>query len=361
MGFLRALLFPLTLLYGIGVRFRNFLYDIGLFSSREFGIPIVSVGNLTSGGTGKTPHVEHFIDLLLQAGYRPAVLSRGYKRKRSGYQEASDPPDSKIIGDEPAQIKAHFPEILVAVSKDRGKGIRRIKERHENVDVILMDDAFQHRAVNAGMNVLLSSHDRLYIDDDLLPVGRLREPASGAKRADLILVSKCPKNMQPLDRRIIVYKLDPLDHQEVYFSYLEYEEPYPVFSDSKPITFPSEHYFIVLTGVEDPEPLHAYIRENECEMEAIARKDHHSFTERDLEQVKRSLHYSAAKNPVILTTEKDAARMKGSDLADAFAKLPVHTMPMKVKVHGDDEPERLAQKLAKHVREDQRNDRIHSA
>ncbi len=360
MGFLRALLFPFALLYGLGVRFRNFLYDIGLFRSREFGIPLVSVGNLTTGGTGKTPHIEYFLDLLLQAGYRPAVLSRGYKRKRSGYQEASDPPDSKVVGDEPAQIKAHFPEVLVAVSKDRGKGIRRIKENHENVDVILLDDAFQHRAVNAGMNVLLTSHNRLYIDDQLLPMGRLREPSSGAKRADLIIVSKCPRDMRPLDRRIIVYKLDPLDHQEVFFSYVEYGEPYPVFSTSSPITFPSDHHFIVLTGIEDPEPLHEYLREQECEMEAIEKSDHHAFGQRDLHQVQKAMDRAQEKKPVVLITEKDAARMKGSDLADAFAELPVHAMPMKVRVHGDEEPERLAQKLSKHVREDQRNDRIHS-
>ncbi len=361
MGFLRALLFPFALLYGIGVRLRNFLYDIGFFRSREYGIPIIAVGNLSTGGTGKTPHIEYFLRSLSDHGYTPSVLSRGYKRRSSGYKEAADPPDSKKIGDEPAQIKAHFRDALVAVSKDRGKGIKRIKEQHEKVDVVLLDDAFQHRSVNAGMNILLTHYENLYIEDHLLPMGRLREPASGAKRADIIIVSKCPRDMQPLDRRIIVYKLDPLDHQEVYFSYIDYGDPYPVFSSTSPISFPSDNHFIVLTGIEDPSPLHTYLTEKECSMEAIERPDHHRFREKDLKQVQKTLDQNASKNPVVLTTEKDAARLKSSNLANRFSELPIHAMPMQVRIHGEEEAERLDQKLVKHVREDQRNDRIHPA
>lgn len=359
MGFLRALLFPFALLYGLGVRFRNFLYDTGMLKSKEFGIPLIAVGNLSTGGTGKTPHIEHFLELLQRSGYKASVLSRGYKRRSSGYREAKNPPDSKRIGDEPAQIKMHYPETLVAVSKDRGKGIRRIKEDHAGVDVVLLDDAFQHRSVNAGMNVLLTSYERLYIDDQLLPVGGLREPASGAKRADLIIVTKCPKDMQPLDRRIIMYRLDPLDHQEVYFSYIEYGAPYPVFPNSGPIEFPSDHHYIVITGIQDPSPLHEYLSSQECSMEVIERSDHHSFGEGDYRQLQKAMERAASKKATILTTEKDAARMKGSSAAERLAELPIHAIPMKVKIHGEEEAERLEQKLSKHVREDQRNDRIH--
>jgi tetraacyldisaccharide 4'-kinase len=359
MGFFRALLFPFALLYGLGVRFRNFLYDIGLFGSREYGIPLVSVGNLSSGGTGKTPHIEYFLSSLLEGGYTPAVLSRGYKRSSSGYREAQNPPDSKEVGDEPAQIKAHFPDSLVAVSKDRGKGIKRIKEDHEGIDVVLLDDAFQHRSVNAGMNVLLTAYDNLYIDDHLLPMGRLREPSAGAKRADIIIVTKCPKDMQPLDRRIIMYKLDPLDHQEVYFSYVDQGDPYPVFPDTSGIEFPSDHHYIVLTGIENPAPIHEHLSRKECSMEIIQRGDHYAFGERDLRQLKKAMERST-KEPVILTTEKDAARIKGSRAVDGFAELPLYALPMKVGIHGQEEAERLQEKLMKHVREDQRNDRIHS-
>jgi tetraacyldisaccharide 4'-kinase len=360
MGFLRALLFPFAILYGLGVRFRNFLYDTGFLRSREFGIPLISVGNLSTGGTGKTPHIEHFLELLQATEHRAAVLSRGYKRQSSGYKEAKNPPDSKRIGDEPAQIKRHFPETLVAVSKDRGKGIRKIKEEHEGTDVVLLDDAFQHRSVNTGMNVLLTAYENLYIEDHLLPMGRLREPSSGAKRADLIIVTKCPKEMQPLDRRIIMYKLDPLDHQEVYFSYIEYGDPYPVFLKSESVEFPSDHHYIVITGIEDPAPLHEHIAGKEVSMETIQRPDHHRFGEKDLRQLKRSISRAGSRKVVVLTTEKDAARMKGSSSADRFAELPIYAVPMKVKVHGEEEQDRLGQILAKHVREDQRNDRIHS-
>ncbi len=165
--------------------------------------------------------------------------------------------------------------------------------------------------------------------------------------------------MRPLDRRIIMYKLAPLDHQEVYFSYVEYGDPYPVFPDTKKIELSSSNYFIVLTGIEDPSPLHHYIQEKGGTMEAIQRKDHHPFGDRDLRQLKKAMEHASGKDPVVLTTEKDASRIKGSRMADEFAKLPLHAIPMKVAIHGDEEAEMLEQRSIKHVREDQRNDRIH--
>lgn len=359
MSFLRALLAPFALLYGIGVRFRNFLYDTGIFASKEFGVPLISVGNLSTGGTGKTPHVEHVLELLLKKGYRPAVLSRGYKRKSSGFQEAENPPDARKVGDEAAQIKTRHPEVPVAVSNDRGKGIHRLRDRHHSVDVILLDDAFQHRSVNAGMNLLLTSYDRLYFEDHLLPRGRLREPVSGAKRADIIIVTKCPHDMKPLDQRIVHYKMEPLDHQEVYFSSIEHGTPRSVFGEGSSIELSKDRHYIVLTGIEDPEPLYEHLREQECSFEAITRSDHHRFTAGDLRHLEKRLEHTPVQNPIVLTSEKDAARIRSSELADRFAQLPLYAIPIKVRIHGEEEAEQFLARLTKHVREDQRNDRVH--
>lgn len=211
-------LYPISWIYGMGVRLRNKLFDWGYYRSKSFDVPVVCVGNLAVGGTGKTPHTEYLIKLLQQTGTNVAMLSRGYKRKSKGYVLATEETDVKRIGDEPYQIKTKFPAIRVAVDENRCHGIEQLmKLDHPKVDVVLLDDAYQHRYVKAGLNILLTDFHRLFSDDTLLPAGRLREPESGKNRAHIVIVTKCPEDIKPIDFNIITKRLKLYPYQQLYF------------------------------------------------------------------------------------------------------------------------------------------------
>ncbi|MEX2379763.1 MAG: tetraacyldisaccharide 4'-kinase, partial [Vicingaceae bacterium] len=224
---LRILLLPFTLIYSIAVRLRNFFYDIGLLKSSEFNFPLIVVGNLTVGGTGKTPHTE-FIVKTLKNDYLTAVLSRGYGRKSKGYKLADSGDSPESIGDEPYQIFTKHQEILVAVDEKRKRGIEKLRALPSAPQVVVMDDAFQHRQVKAGLNILLTDYSNLYINDILLPSGRLREPKSAAKRADIIVITKSPSVLSPLEIRRITESLKPKAYQKVFFSYIDYQNLKPL-------------------------------------------------------------------------------------------------------------------------------------
>lgn len=223
-------LLPLSWLYGLGVRLRNQLYEMGILKSHTFGIPVIAVGNITVGGSGKTPHVEYLIRLLKDR-MKVAVLSRGYKRKSRGYVLAGPETVSSEIGDEPYQMKNKFPDVFVAVDKDRCEGIRNLTtdETTKETDVILLDDAFQHRRVKPGINILLIDYHRLIIYDKLLPAGRLREPQNGKNRADIVIITKCPTDLKPMEFRVLTKAMNLFPYQDLYFSTLEYGCPEPIF------------------------------------------------------------------------------------------------------------------------------------
>ena len=214
---------PLSWLYGLGVGFRNHLFEIGILKSKSFDVPVISVGNITVGGSGKTPHVEYLIRLL-QDKVKVAVLSRGYKRKSKGYVLANKQSTAREIGDEPYQIMKKFSDIYVAVDKNRCEGIERLTsdENTKNTDVILLDDAYQHRYVKPGINILLVDYHRLIIYDKLLPAGRLREPQSGKSRADIVIITKCPADLKPMEFRVLTKALDLFPYQKLFFTVLHH-------------------------------------------------------------------------------------------------------------------------------------------
>ena len=322
-------LLPLSWLYGLGVRFRNFLFDVGILKSQDYKVPIISVGNITVGGTGKTPHVE-YLAKLLKDQFKVAVLSRGYKRKSHGYVLADKDTPMRQIGDEPYQMRQKFPGITVAVDKNRRRGIARLTE-DDTIDVILLDDAFQHRYVKPGINILLVDYHRLIIYDKLLPAGRLREPLPGKNRADIVIVTKCPKELKPMEYRVITRAMNLYAYQTLYFSTLEYGELRPVFPQvrsSLTLSQLSSHNVLLLTGIASPRQLSEDLKPLVKSITPMAFADHHHFTQKDL--LRLSATFKAMPSPkVIITTEKDATRLNdagelGDELRKAFYVIPVN-------------------------------------
>ena len=322
-------LLPLSWLYGIGVRFRNFLFDVGILKSQDYKVPIISVGNITVGGTGKTPHVEYLVKLLKDQ-FNVAVLSRGYKRKSRGYVLADKDTPMKQIGDEPYQMKQKFPGITVAVDKNRRRGIAQLTE-DDKIDVILLDDAFQHRYVKPGVNILLVDYHRLIIYDKLLPAGRLREPLPGKNRADIVIVTKCPKELKPMEYRVITRAMNLFPYQTLYFSTLEYGELRPVFPHVRSnvtLSQLSNHNVLLLTGIASPRQLKEDLTPLAKSVTPMTFADHHNFSHKDLNRL--SATFEAMPSPkVIITTEKDATRLNateelGDELRKAFYVIPVN-------------------------------------
>jgi len=298
---LRKLLFPISLGYALVVHIRNFLYDVDFFKSKTFEIPTICIGNLSVGGTGKTPMAEFLISLLMD-DYKVALLSRGYRRESKGFVLASNQSTVGDLGDEPYQIYSKFPKIAVAVDADRRNGIKRLQAK-VRPDLILLDDAFQYRKVSYGLSLLLTAYDTLYVNDWYLPTGSLRDSKREAKRADLIIVTKCPANLSGADQQRIIRKLNPEAHHPVLFSYLAYGSE--LVGDTNEITldFFMDKKFTLVTGIANPEPLVVYLKEAGLTFDHLLFKDHHSFTKNELRQL-RTKEY-------LLTTEKDYVRLKG--------------------------------------------------
>lgn len=298
MNLLRKLLFPFSLLYGGITALRNFLYNKGWLKSKSYNLPIICVGNLSTGGTGKSPMIEYLISFF-KKDHKIAVLSRGYKRKTSGYREVLKTSRVEEVGDEPLQFKQKFPEITVAVCEDRQTGIEKLQN---NADVILLDDAFQHRKVKASLNILLTSFDKLYSNDCMLPTGNLRESKFGAKRADVIVVTKCPENLENSTIESITKKLKPKHNQEIYFSKIAYNSEIKNGTDHKPLEYLTGKEFLLVAGIANPKPLIDFMKNKGLKFESKLFPDHHNFTTSEIEELK--------KHSLILTTEKDFMRLQ---------------------------------------------------
>lgn len=352
-------LYPLSILYGLGVRLRNKMFDCGMLHSKSYSTPIISVGNITVGGTGKTPHTEYLIKLLKKE-FNVAVLSRGYKRKSSGFIIADTQSSASLIGDEPFQIKKKFPEVTVAVDKDRCHGIELIREKKElKTEVILLDDAFQHRYVTPGVNILLVDFNRLICDDTLLPAGRLREPASGKSRANIVIVTKCPRVMKPMDFRIISKKLDLFPYQQLYFTSFKYGNLVPfVDNENKKRRSLSQieknEQVILLTGIASPQQLLQDIERYASSITPITFEDHHDFSKGDLEMIKRKFEELSSEKKIIITTEKDAARLSLFPDLDETLKKNIYILPVEVKILQNQE-EVFNQNITEYVRKNTRN------
>ncbi len=317
MNLLRKLLFPFSLLYGGITALRNFLYNKGFLKSKLYNFPVICVGNLSTGGTGKSPMIE-FLVSFLKDNHKIAVLSRGYKRKTSGYREVLKTSAVGEVGDEPLQFKQNFPEIMVAVCEDRQTGIEKL----QNVaDVILLDDAFQHRKVKASLNILLTSFDKLYVNDSMLPAGNLREPRFGAKRADIIVVTKCPENINDSEIETIKRKLRPKRHQQIYFSKIGYSPQIKNATEAKPLDYLNGKEFLLVTGIANPKPLVEFLNKEGLNFDLKSYPDHHNFTASEIEELK--------KHSLILTTEKDFMRLKGLTNDTEIYYLPISTVILK--------------------------------
>ena len=311
--------------YGLFVGLRNLLYDEHLLHSFKPALPTICVGNLAVGGTGKTPHVEYIAMFLQGEGYKVAVLSRGYKRRTHGFVEADEQSTAAQIGDEAMQLKRKHPELIVAVSEDRLLGIRRLKRRHPDLQLVLLDDAFQHRRLRPGYSILLTQADRLYVEDNLLPLGRLREHARGSYRADMVVVTKCPPKIQPIEQRLIDTKLGLPPFKPLIFTRMRYLEPVPVFEEgvkekgvrSKDIT--SGKKVLLLTGIAQPQYLLEHVRSLGAEVTPLTFPDHHAFSESDVLNLERIFREEEC--GLILTTEKDAVRLR------ECAHLPKQLIP----------------------------------
>ena len=345
-------LLPLSWLYGFIVSLRNELFNLGILKERTFKIPIISVGNITVGGSGKTPHVEYLIRLL-HNDVKVGVLSRGYKRKSHGYILANDSSTMRDLGDEPFQMKQKFPNIYVAVDKNRCNGIEHLTQdqKSSDVDVILLDDAFQHRYVKPGLNILLVDYHRLIIYDRLLPAGRLREHLRGKQRADIVIITKCPKDLKPMEFRILTKAMDLFPYQKLFFSTIDYDVPYALFSDAT-ISL-SKQNILLLTGIASPEQMENDMKNKCSSVTSLAFDDHHLFTLKDAQRINDT--FAALPSPkIILTTEKDSTRLYHLEGLSTEARDALFVLPIKIKFLLN-QGEYFNNKIINYVRKNSRN------
>lgn len=333
---MRLLLLPLAWIYQLVLLFRHFLFDTGIMKSTAFDIPVICVGNLAFGGTGKTPHIEYLIRLLSKDN-KTAVLSRGYGRTSKGFLLAEKGMTYRDIGDEPMQYLEKFDNITVAVDEKRVRGIQRLKASENPPELVLLDDAFQHRRIKAGLNMLLTDFHNMFPNDYLFPVGHLRDSVSAAKRANIIIVTKTPPVLSPFTRRRILEIIKPKPHQLLYFSYLSYGSLTPIGEKSK-IAIPRKVSSIVLfCGIANPYPLQDFLKKHCTDLITIDFPDHHVFTQKDMQSVVNEYEKIIGRNKIIVTTEKDAMRLVDSPYFRLFKNIPLFYVPIEVKFHETEE------------------------
>ena len=326
MKLFRKILFPFVPLYYMAVFLRNKFYDWSIFKSKSYEFPLICVGNLSLGGTGKTPMIEYLISLL-DSKYTLATLSRGYGRKSKGFMMATSNVSSQDIGDEPLQIFNKFKTITVAVDANRQNGLKTLKHNNPSLDVVLLDDAFQHRKVRAGFNILLTAYDQLYCDDFVLPSGNLREPKSGAKRAHAIVVTKCPENLTVPEKTKIKTRLNPKPNQAVFFSTIQYSETLKSSTSTRTLKDLKGTHFTLVTGIANPIPLVEYLKSLGLDFEHLSYKDHHEFSKFELELI----HSKS----LVVTTEKDFSRLQTE------SKHQIYFLPIELKIDNAVEFNRL--------------------
>ena len=342
----------------IGIR--NKLFDWKILPSEEFDIPVISVGNLTAGGTGKTPHTEHLINLLKER-FKVALLSRGYKRKSSGYQLATNNSTAQQIGDEPYQIKSKYPDIHVAVDANRRHGIHKLCEEDESkdVEVILLDDAFQHRYVTPGINIVLMDYNRPIYEDAIIPSGMLREPASSLHRAHVIIVTKCPKDIKPIDFRIVTKHLDLRPYQRLYFTTFNYGDMKAFATPHRKAlhTLSKNTHVLLVTGIASAAPLVEKLREHTEHIIHMEYADHHNFTASELQAISKTYSRIEAIDKLIITTEKDAARLSSLPLDEVITKN-LYILPIEVQFL-QDQQDSFDNYITDYVSKNSRNRIVH--
>jgi len=356
---IRVLLFPFACLYGLVTLMRNKLFDWHILPSESFNIPIISVGNLSYGGTGKTPHVEYLIRLL-QKEFKVATLSRGYGRKTKAFVLASEFSSFHEIGDEPLQYSQKFKGIDVAVDEKRRRGIRLLNNLNPDLNAILLDDAYQHRYVKPGLSILLTDFHKLYVNDYLIPTGTLREFRKGAKRADIIIITKTNVVLSPITKRRITNLIKPCKHQKLYFSHIKYAHKIALTDFIESPDKKKYNTIILFNGIANSYPFQEYLRNYCSELIVIDFPDHHIYTENDLEKIKTTYLDVFSKNKIIFTTEKDAMRLIKTDLFERIKNLPIFYVPIEIKFHLGGE-KGFDKQIVEYVKENKRNSKLHSA
>ena len=347
---------PLSWMYGLAVNIRHKLFDWGIYRSEEFDIPIVCVGNLTVGGTGKTPHTEMLVRHFSRE-YNVAVLSRGYKRRTRGFVLATPDMSYLKIGDEPKQIKLKFPHIPVAVCEKRAEGIRKLPKLHPEINLVILDDAFQHRHVEAWVNVLLMDYHQPVYRDKFLPLGRLRDSVKQMDRAQFVVVTKCPDSVKPIDYRVVSNELHLYPYQSLYFSHFRPGEPVPLFPDMercKPV--PGQHV-IGLAGIANPKSFFAGLGERFDVVKTMVYPDHHSYKVRDLERLKSALAVSP-KNTLVMMTEKDAVKLTNRKKIPPSLQRKLYYIPVEVEFAEGSEGE-FHRQIDQYVRTNQKYSILH--
>ena len=361
----RFLLFPFSWIYSVITWLRNLFFDLGIFPSKHFEeVAVISVGNLIAGGTGKSPQIEYLLHLL-EGKYKVATLSRGYGRKSTGFKLVNENSISDETGDEPLQFKRKFPTIPVAVDVSRVNGIKQLMKLHPDLDVVLLDDAFQHRYVKSGLSILLTDNSAPYYKDHVLPYGMLREAAGGAKRADIIVVTKTPENMTGIEKRSVMHDLKLQEHQKAYFSFIKYEELHPVVnnfstqnSDPKQNLDQAKHV-ILLSGIANPKPLEIFLRTKTQNVKLICYPDHHEFTVVEMMQLKEAYEKTEGDQKFIITTEKDTMRLKKPGLLEIIQDLPVYYLSIHIDYNSPDKEE-FNKQILEYVKEHTGNRKVHS-
>ena len=321
----RILLFPFSLLYGLVIIIRNFLYDIRILRAAEFNLPIICVGNLALGGTGKSPMVEYLVGLLHNK-FKIATISRGYKRKTKGYALANENSTALEIGDEPMQFHVKFPDVAVAVGEERVVAVPQLLHDRPDTEAIILDDAFQHRAIKAGLNILLTEYSDLFVNDFFFPSGDLRDQKSSSKRADIIIVTKCSPAIDAGERDKIVRQLNLKDSQKIFFTKIAYGTPYHILDRRERIILLNDEILLVY-GIANPRPLKQYVSEKASAYDEVSFGDHHIFSIDDLREMDRRFQSLKTNNKFILTTEKDSVRLL--KFREQLTEMPLYVLPVR--------------------------------
>jgi len=356
-------LYILSLIYGTIILFRNLLFDFNILTSKEFSVPIISIGNITVGGTGKTPHAEYIVRLL-KSEFKVATLSRGYKRKTRGYIEVET--DSKVIvvGDEPLQIKNNNPDITVSVDESRVDGIKNIlSDKGKNIQTIILDDAFQHRYVKPGLSILLIDFNRQLKDDHLLPYGDLREKEKSKIRANIIIITKMPSEIKPIERRILEKDLRLYPFQNLYFTIIKYKNPVIIFpgkTSAINYNFTKNKYDILLiTGIANPAELIKHVKKFSLSITHLAFKDHYHFKEKDFNKILNTFNNINNNNKILITTEKDMYRLRDTQFCKLIENIPAFYIPIEIDFLYNDK-NRFNKQIVEYVRKNKPVSSIYS-
>ncbi len=335
---MNRLLAPISWLYAIALNIRHWLYDFGILKSKSFSVPTICIGNLALGGTGKTPHTEYLIRFLKDKA-NIAVLSRGYGRKSKGFVLADENMSYEQIGDEPLLYHLKFNDITVAVDENRPDGVERLMRLEKTPEVILLDDAYQHRKIKPGLNILLTEYFNIYKNDALVPAGHLRDVKSAAKRADIIIVTKSPRVLLPYDKRDVINLINAKPYQKVFFTYIDFQPLNPINQIAKDTILSDMKSVYLFCGIANPYPLEDHLKRKYNTLITNYYDDHHDFTNSDIDVILDGYDSVIGKNKIIVTTEKDLMRLTNSSLINRFDNVPLFTIPIEVRFNDEKEEE----------------------